>query len=485
MIKLISIEAVKRAFLKGIDSFTGLYEIQNNKNFTNLVIGNFMMHVKGQGVQINRITTIELEKANRIKAVLNRESDEDLKKLFIGFGSRLKHISQKKCRRCFITTHYSFIALAVFHYASIIDPKYLEVNNVSVVDFYDMERLLAYYLIPNTYHKRAILKLFEVIGNTLVDINTSLYEESFLDQLYLDQVSENEKLWAFICQSNSSLRTQAENFLDYKSFKKFSDLGKRILKEKSFRDFNNGRVVRFREMPENSNLFIKINELFLNTVGILKGIDNMCSGILAYSLKFKQNTTNLHSTAALLKDFREAYISGEAIMQRNPLSHLISKGIAFGLLKPALSSSIIALLITSIFGKTINISFNSPYYGAWNRHGITGQIRGFLLKSYLEMFSVFIENHLYFVLSQAENPNIPALTIEKLCSYGNYFIKIFSSAYKGGLGLLPNKKQKGSLHFYLKMYAGITPDGQFTFEPDFGKMEEWNKTKLSKIYTDI
>ncbi|KEI35148.1 hypothetical protein FRA_41c10420 [Francisella sp. W12-1067] len=486
MIKLISIEAVKKAFLKGIDSFTGLYAIQNNKNHVNLAIGNLMLNIKGQGVHINEITTIELEKANRIKAILNRDSDEELKKLFIGLGRRLNQISQDKCKRCFITTYYSFIALSVFHYASIIDPKYLEVNNnVSVLDFYDMERLLAYYLTPDTRHKKVILKLFNVIGNTLININTSLYEESFLDQLYLDQISESEKLWAFICQSDSSLKTQAKDFLDYKSFKKFSDLGKKILKEKSFRDFNSGRIAEFREVPEDTDLFIKLDELFLNTRDILKGVDNICNGILAYELKFKQNTTNLHSTAALLKGFRETYISGEAIMQRDTLSHLISKGIAFGMLKPVLSSSIIALLITSITGKTLNISFNSPYYGAWNRHGITGQIRGFLLKNYLEMFSIFIENHLYFVLSQAENFNIPMLTVNKLCLFGNDFIKKFTSFYKGCLELLPNKKQKGSLYFYLKMYAGITPDGQFTFEPDFEKIEAWDKSKLPKVYRDI
>ncbi|AJC48325.1 hypothetical protein IB642_04770 [Allofrancisella guangzhouensis] len=486
MIKLISIEAVKKAFLKGIDSFTDLYEIQNNKNHLNLAIGNLMLNIKGQGVHINEITIIELEKVNRIKAILNRDSDEELKKLFIGFGRRLNQISQDKCKRCFITTHYSFIALSVLHYASVIDSKCLEVGDVSVLDLYDMDRLLGYYLLPDTRHKKVILKLFKVIGNTLENINTSLHEQSFLDQVSIDQISESEKLWAFICQSDSSLKTQAKDFLDYKSFKKFSDLGKRILKEKSFNDFNGGgRVVKFRGIPEDSDLFIKINELFSNTKDVLKGIDNMCSGILAYALKFKQNTSNLHSTAALLKSFRETYISGEAIMQRDTLSHLISKGITFGVLKPILSSSIIALLITSITGKTLNISFNSPYYGVWNRHGITGQIRAFLLKNYLEMFSIFIENHLYFVLSQAENSNISIQTVNKLCLYGNDFIKKFTSFYKGNLELLPNKKQKGSLYFYLKMYAGISPDGRFTFEPDFEKIECWDKSKLSKIYRNI
>ncbi|ORM38801.1 hypothetical protein A2G94_02010 [Francisella endosymbiont of Ornithodoros moubata] len=44
--KLISEEVLKLAFLKGIDNFIELYNLQSNKNFVSKTLGNLAMNVK-------------------------------------------------------------------------------------------------------------------------------------------------------------------------------------------------------------------------------------------------------------------------------------------------------------------------------------------------------------------------------------------------------------------------------------------------------
>ncbi|WP_150466546.1 hypothetical protein [Francisella sp. SYW-9] len=116
-ISIISMSALKAATLKGIDSFIELYKIQNNRNYLSTTLGNLAQNFCGQGVHTNEITSIEVEKANRIRAILNRDSDDNLKKFFRSFGERLKEIQENKCKRCFITTHYS---LLITHYSLLI-----------------------------------------------------------------------------------------------------------------------------------------------------------------------------------------------------------------------------------------------------------------------------------------------------------------------------------------------------------------------------
>ena len=70
--KLISEEVLKLAFLKGIDNFIELYNLQSNKNFVSKTLGNLAMNVKNQGVHTNYIASSEVEQANRIKTILNR-----------------------------------------------------------------------------------------------------------------------------------------------------------------------------------------------------------------------------------------------------------------------------------------------------------------------------------------------------------------------------------------------------------------------------
>ncbi|MFV9931561.1 MAG: hypothetical protein AB8V03_04180 [Francisella endosymbiont of Hyalomma asiaticum] len=72
--KLIFEEVLKLAFLKGIDNFIELYNLQSNKNFVNKTLGNLAMNVKNQDVHTNYIANSEVEKANHIKTILNRDS---------------------------------------------------------------------------------------------------------------------------------------------------------------------------------------------------------------------------------------------------------------------------------------------------------------------------------------------------------------------------------------------------------------------------
>lgn len=71
--KLISEEVLKLAFLKGIDNFIELYNLQSSKNFVSKTLGNLAMNVKKQEVHASYIASSEVKQANRIKTILNRD----------------------------------------------------------------------------------------------------------------------------------------------------------------------------------------------------------------------------------------------------------------------------------------------------------------------------------------------------------------------------------------------------------------------------
>lgn len=138
----------------------------------------------------------------------------------------LIQLTKENSKKCFITSHYLFITLVVFHYASVINNVQNTQNTQSIYnDYLDMKNLTAYYLTPNTRKKEVILSLYEKFGTTLSSLNTSLLADTHGIHNLNEHVSDIEKLWAFLCRDQLTIKSQVKSFLDNEIFGKYSKLG--------------------------------------------------------------------------------------------------------------------------------------------------------------------------------------------------------------------------------------------------------------------
>ena len=228
MIKIISKKVLELAFSRGIDNFIEIYKLQANKNYVSETLGNLSMNFKSKkAIHTNYISDSEVEQANRIKAILNRDDNHDA--FFSRFGEKLQELAKEKSNECFITSYYSFIVLAIFHYASVI-------QSMDKYDNYlNMKELMSYYLTPNTRKKEVILKLYNDVGDALLK-RSILNDSDPLNQINF-HASDTEKLWAFLCSDESTMKSRVELFLDTDTFKKYSNLSTSF---KKIKDNNNG-----------------------------------------------------------------------------------------------------------------------------------------------------------------------------------------------------------------------------------------------------
>ncbi|WP_150466545.1 hypothetical protein [Francisella sp. SYW-9] len=324
-----------------------------------------------------------------------------------------------------------------------------------------------YYLTPDTRHKQVILNLYGVVENALRHIEENLIKEDTieLDQASLNNVTDTDKLWATICSTEGDLKNNAISILGEESFQKYKNLGQKIkiLGSKKLKETN------IRPTTQN------IDTLYKKSISVLESISNISKGILSYTLKFEQNTANPNIGGAVVKNTREKYIDGEVSHIKTGLSEVLKENISSKPLSMIFPPDLISHLVTNIGGTIVKIAFQSKGYGVVNRHGITGQIRAFLLKEYISMFSIFIKNHYYHILSlrnETDQKNMRSDMIK--------VIDLFIKSYKEGIKVLPNKDNEGSLYFHLTMFAN--PDDGF--KEDRKKMEKWNKSKLGKFYKD-
>ncbi|OIN83469.1 hypothetical protein [Francisella sp. TX07-6608] len=454
MIKFISKEVLKLAFSRGIDKFIELYNLQSNKNLVSETLGNLAMNVKNQGVHTNYISSSEVEQANRIKAILNRDGELDT--FFQKFGQNLKLLQTESSTKCFITSHYSFIVLAVFHYASVIESVKNSTND-SYNSYLNMENLTAYYLTPNTRKKEVILNLYGIIGNALSSLNTSLLADTHGINDFHEHISDTEKLWAFLCSQGCPLNDFAKSFLDTDTFKKYSNLSKNFLLAKK----NNSHIYNQKLVTETQK---KIAEAFGDSQRLLQKFEEISNAIAAYNLKFDQNTSNAIDWKQSVSKLSTIY--PRAILV-DPVTQLMTGTGSLSGLKTIFPPSFITSLVTELGFKLIEISIQSKGYGVINRHGITGQLRSHLLKDYIDMISVFIKNNYYYIFSQENETNII-----KCCNIVIDTVQSFYISYNKAIELLPNKNQNGSLYYYLDMYVN----------KDTGKIDKWNKSKLASIY---
>lgn len=471
--EFISLEVLKNAFLKGIDSFIELYNIQNNKNIISSTLGNTAINIgklknfsKGNFVHTNEITVSEITKANNLKAAINRSDEKELKIIFKNFGVKLDDIQKSQSKEAFISSMYSFICLSIFFNAS-----------VSLDIPIDLNDLLKCYLTPDTRHKKLMNLISHSVALSLKDLENFVIDQRLVDSFAT--FSETDKLWACLCQTNPTI---TKKILGEETFDEYKSILNKILQSSTHR-------IEVRNMPcfnfskDEINSIKESYEIFKYS---LTCINNIAIGIEAYVLKFIQHTENpsmKKQVANYAADEAKQFGAGMGWAAMPLYNHILNlmggdspSSQALQTLQRFLPPALIAQLISSVTTTLVSLAFQSKSYGFINRHGITGQIRSFLLRNFLEMFAAFISNNFHNLLLQNNINDINEHKTKFLDNIDN-FMQVFKSSIEKNL---PNKQKMGSLYYYLKMYAD--PDKEFSRNEDL--IAAWNKSKI-KIDTSI
>ncbi|QIV96691.1 hypothetical protein EDC55_10313 [Allofrancisella inopinata] len=480
--KIISEEALIDAFLKGISNFNELYKLQSNKNIISSNIGNLFLQ-KNQSVHTNNITSIEVEKANNIKAALIRMRDHDgndraaLNEFFKNFGNTLLNLSSNKeddNKRRFITSHYSFIALAVFHNACIVTDKYN--------DYLNMGDLLKCYLTPDTLQPKVTKNLFNAVGRSLSNFSDPNYkylnDNTAFDFRSITQISDTDKLWAFLCgepQFENKIKILLGNE-KYESYIKLNKKIERFIENKNLVDNHLDEIV-----SEAASKAIKT--AFNNITDTFKIKQLIAEAIIAYQGKYQEKTGSPPTGSGAInvaKGQAQTFVFGSLEPHvGNEITSLMGGPNPTGSLKmlqSIFSPGIITKMATGVIAELLEIATTSKGYGLINRHGVTGQTRAFLLKFYIEMLTMYLSNSYDYAFSLTEDKDI--------ISYCNNIANIkdtFIESYKNAALLLPNKKQNGSLYYYLEMYANPSKNYEGV-APSKATIEAWNKDKLKTHY---
>ncbi|KEI35072.1 hypothetical protein FRA_41c09650 [Francisella sp. W12-1067] len=478
--KIISEDALIEAFLKGISNFNELYKLQSNKNIISSNIGNLFLQ-KNQSVHTNNITSVEVEKANNIKAALIRMRDHDndraaLNEFFKNFGNTLLNLSSNKeddNKRRFITSHYSFIALAVFHNACIVTNKYN--------DYLNMGDLLKCYLTPDTLQPKVTKNLFNAVGKSL----NNVYNDKYLDDNNVDfdyrsvmQVSDTDKLWAFLC-GEPQFRNKIKALLGNEKYDHYTDLNRKIercIQNKDIVDNHLDEVV-----SEAASKAIK--KSFNNITDTFKIKQLICEAIIAYQGKYHEKTGSPPTGSGAINIAKgkaqtfafgslEPHIGDEITSLMGGSNPTESLKILQSIFPPG----IISKMASGLIAELLAIATTSKGYGVINRHGITGQTRAILLKFYIEMLTTHLNNSYDYTFSLTKD--------EDIISYCNNIAGIkdlFIESYKNAAVLLPNKKQNGSFYYYLEMYANPSKNYEGVTISK-ATMNAWNKDKLKTHY---
>ncbi|MFC4892165.1 hypothetical protein ACFPDQ_03780 [Pseudofrancisella aestuarii] len=451
-IRFTSLDNIKDAINQGVDSFVGLYKIQDNKNAVSSTLGNIAINTKSlfnrdtKFVHTNELKHSEFEKANRIKAQLKlcMTPDEINKEPKVGtplikflneLGNKFLEVRNRKGHNSgsgYISSPYGFIVLSIFHNACIVvkqkrdqieaierleDAPYGLHTQLQIKSslFYDPTELIKYYLTPDTRHKSVIDILYYIVGTALRSLINDEYRKNLLlkkDTLNSHVTAEDlevpDKVAAILC-GNGRFNDEADIFFSSEEKEKYTKLFDTI-KNNHFKFKSLKKDPKDIQVEDNTS--DKIKEVFNYTKIFLSNTQALSEGLEAYNLKYELNTGNLSAGRATANMMGEqAYMFGTGTGRTalsNELTNLMGGTTPTGTLAAlqiAFPPSIIAVLAGNIINKLIAVSFQTKGYGVIHRHGITGQTRSFLLKTYLSYVTIFIKNQYSFLFKQLENLN--------------------------------------------------------------------------------
>ncbi|QIW09681.1 hypothetical protein [Francisella sp. LA112445] len=382
MIKFISIEVLKDAFIRGLDNFIEVYKLQLNENSDNSDV---------KKTNLINIPASEVEYANRIKTVINRNSN--YRDFFNIFGKKLQRIAKETPEEIGFTSSYFFIVLAVFYYASI---NYDALNTAQDKRNFDMKKVIKSYFKLCTSTINIAKNLYWSIGEALTQVNIRLIDN--------DKFNSQFAHHSYINRSRRIISSK-DNLFNLKSYN--------IKNHKETTNFINIGV-------DQSSLVIST---FYKSRDLLIKLNLISKAILAYNLRSKENNN----------------------VDRNKVFEVLDNS-HIDLLSLLHPPGLIDELVSNIRSSLVKITTKSKFY-YMDKYGEAESITSILLKSYIDMIIVFIKNH-YYSIFLAENLN----ESQNYCKIISEVIKDFESVYQNIYKKLPNKHKKNSLVYYLDIY---------------------------------
>jgi hypothetical protein len=493
---LSSLDDVIDAIDDGLDSFLGLYDIQNNKNIISETLGNVALNIFAQTheakfIRLNTLFNNERKSVLRKKMYINLlrtslNTDVEKIKFIKYFGSKINDLSGLKYKRTYITSHYSFCLLSIISQTQLFFSKVSDDNDI-------YNNYLESCLVPNTKQEKILLPLFSKIGEVLENIEDCYLGEFNLKKYHdvvSDTVSTDSKI-DFL--ANLALQTY-----DFDNGNVSKDDFVTIFSDKNLND--SVELSLFRKKLNEAIESDDIKEILKGVSSVIRDdlyrISNVTSAIKEYVNKF-DHQANRSSPAKWRKlGYSRSYMLG---VSREVIQECIKDFSFFDQKKENLASillspSFVARFFSHVTGNLIDVATQSKGYGVFKRHGVTGQIRAYLLNNFLNLTLEGLNKSYIFLLKcivdykdkdqacKEETLSLIHTIIEKII----FDSENFKQTYVNVVRTIKERKRthnKGSLYFYLNMFA----DEENDLNANIEKLNSWSIAKLgiSHEITDL
>lgn len=454
-----SAEKVKQAFLNGLNFYIDLYKIQSNKSRLN----EFLSGATRFGYSLHHISQSSVSRAlNWQKKMTMPTSDQasyvkEVLKQFLEIESKRSSST--------VSSMITMVCHSLLSEAShvIITPQ----NHDSQA--FDLTQYLKCIALVKTSHKVDLSILIKAMMILLNGANSNTFQEVKTSQItaYTDLNDQQKMQYMCYCALSKCAVEDLQKFFNEEElmlFKKIRfDTASSYIDDLAPPNSSSSTSLKTQNfVGVCASLTWAIDEYitkFAHNTGIKAPSSRSVADIGVLSAYAEHDVKNIPETEGILK--------GGAI-GNNPVPYVIS-----GL--KAISSNIPVInQAGKVLGKLIDMVFKSEGYGWIHRHGISGQIRAYLLRYYtynsLMLVAQEYENYMHGSGSDPINAQDRMMNIF-------YYIESFKNAYQAFYPYLPNAKQEGSLAFYLAMYCD--PSNNNFGKPNQQKVEQWSQSKLN------
>ncbi len=439
-----TIKDLKESFIQGIDLFVQLGSLQRNKNVISEKLSQPFTNSSG----LHHISQRDLEYAQTLKrSMLSCHNESDI------LGN-LQYYFCSKLEGSQFTSLRSMVNWSIYHNACISDTTAINIEGIKeAIDIcvsLKTSRCLQYCQSISEAIKRRLSAPKYSAPTKGLDKLSRLGEADKIKFLLYTLLKDNNKL------GNDQFVNLFYHPLEQQ---KFNGLQTQLLQ-----DFFSSRG------PQNSKGGKDPDKEFkIDVTTYLISVSNITDGLSRYVEKYQEKTGGsdqgdiLHKFSPIVKGM----VSGEA---RNGYGQVITDSL-LNSVNSYLPSSLLVSTATDISLTLLSIPFQSKGYGLINRHGVTGQIRAFLLRYILSLTSKQIGMLLQHAIQDKT---------EKVKKDLEKYSTSILDAYKKSIEKLPNKEQKGSLYYYLQMHASTS---QWPYAPDSTKRKQWLQEKFGNLQT--
>jgi hypothetical protein len=402
-------------------------------------------------------------------------------------GKNIVNLVTKDNGDSFITSIFPFIAVSLFHRSSIVVskdsnvPEYahlgkpikhrlditktIDADSNSLLIPYDPQKLIKYYLAPDTRHKHDFYSLYTSVGNALQNIKDpkQICPTTPMTGINVGKLTSSQKLDAL---TYTFLKAQGvpniDSHFSSSELQMFDGISKCLDSANQSKKIINRTTARQHYSKNTLKRYLEYINIHSSVEVSINNFAQIISAVQAYIDKFNQKADGQGlvpvsnyifnwTTNSIMKISVDTLQAKYRESNQTDLDMFINSASAMNIYSTA----------ASIAASAINYSAKSKAYGFINRHGITGQIRSLQLKMYIESLTVFVENqynYVQHVVSEAttnKGDQFKALSTNTIGLTNQVLKYTFYLLY---LGLKEARESlsstgDGSLSYYLKMYA--------------------------------